>query len=136
MEPKIISFNDQVLAIYFSKHIKAKKGIRFLTPENYPLQIGLLEHKTEKKVPPHIHRDFNYDVQSSQEFIYVEKGENIIIKIFDSNWTEIDEIKISSGDFVLFVSGGHSVDIPKNCRLIEVKQGPYPGDKLAKIFKP
>lgn len=135
MEPRIISSDDKVLAIYFSKQIKAENGIRFLTPENYPLQIGLLEHKTEKNVPPHSHRDFDYNVHSSQEFIYVEKGENIIIKIFDLNWVQVDEIMMSSGDFILFVGGGHSVDIPADCRLIEVKQGPYPGDKLAKIFK-
>ncbi|MBU0647220.1 hypothetical protein KKC67_00905 [Patescibacteria group bacterium] len=135
MEPKIISYNNQPLAIFFSKKIKAEKGICFLTPENYPLQIGLLEHKNGRQVPPHKHRDLNYNVKTSQEFIYIEKGEDVVVKIFNSRWKEIDKINMSAGDFILFVSGGHSLDIPTGCRLIEVKQGPYPGDKLAKIFK-
>lgn len=135
MEPKIISFNNEVLAMFFSKDIKADNGIRFLTPENYPLQIGLLEHKNGRQVPPHIHRDLDYCVKTSQEFIYIEKGENIVVKIFNSAWAEVDKIIMSAGDFILFVSGGHSLDIPSGCRLLEVKQGPYPGDKLAKIFK-
>jgi hypothetical protein len=135
MEPKIISYNNEILAIFFSKDVKAEKGISFLTPESYPLQIGLIEHQDGRQVPPHIHRNLAYNVKTSQEFIYVEKGQNIIVKIFSSDWVEVDKIIMSAGDFILFVGGGHSLDIPPACRLLEVKQGPYPGDKLAKIFK-
>ena len=106
-----------------------------MTPQNYPLQIGLIEHGDGKKIAPHKHRDLFYDVNTTQEFIYVERGENIKVIIFDNDWVEIEKIKMSAGDSILFVSGGHSLDIPKGCRLFEIKQGPYPGDKLAKIFK-
>jgi len=139
MEPQIISDKNKVLAIFFSKRLKVKvgQGIRFLTPENYSLQIGLLEHKKRWLVPPHIHRDLvsKAKTRKSQEFVYVEKGQNIVVKVFNSTWQEMAEIMMSTGDFILFVSGGHSLDIPPACRLLEVKTGPYPGDNLAKIFK-
>ena len=125
----------KTVALYYSKDISAEGSIKFLTPQSYPLQIGLIEHREGKSVAPHIHRDLFYDVNTTQEFIYVEKGENIMVTIFDHNWAEIEKLTMSSGDSILFVSGGHSLDIPAGCRIFEVKQGPYPGDKLAKVFK-
>lgn len=135
MEPKKIIHNNQVLAIFFSKDIRTDGGIKFFTPDYYPLQIGLIEHKDGREVPPHIHRDLVYDVNTTQEFLYVEKGEGVKVKIFSNEWKEVEELEMNAGDSILFVGGGHSVDIPPDCRLFEVKQGPYPGDKQAKIFK-
>ncbi|MCX6785216.1 MAG: hypothetical protein NTV81_04855 [Candidatus Komeilibacteria bacterium] len=135
MNPKEIKFQDQTLALFFPKTMSAEGGIKFLTPIDYPLQIGLLEHKEGKMVPPHIHRDLHYNVNTTQEFIYIEKGEGVEVAIFTKEWEEVDRLVMSAGDSILFVSGGHSVNIPKGCRLFEVKQGPYPGDKEAKMFK-
>ena len=127
--------NNAIVAHFFSKEISADGSIKFLTPQSYPLQIGLIEHRDGKQVRPHIHRNLFYDVNTTQEFIYVERGENILVTIFDTDWVEIEKLSMSSGDSILFVGGGHSLDIPADCRLFEVKQGPYPGDKEAKIFK-
>lgn len=121
--------------MFYPKSITAEGGLKFLTPAHFPLQIGLIEHKEGKKVVPHIHRDLFYDVNTTQEFIYVEKGKDIAVKIFDTQWAEIETIMMSAGDSILFTGCGHSLDIPPDCRLFEVKQGPYPGDKMAKIFK-
>jgi hypothetical protein len=126
---------NKTVAFYDPKNITAEGGINFLTPAHFPLQIGLIEHKNGKKVVPHIHRDLFYDVNTTQEFIYVEKGTNIEVEIFDTDWAQIKTISMSTGDSILFTGCGHSLDIPPGCRLFEVKQGPYPGDKMAKIFK-
>ena len=125
----------RTIGLFYPKSISAKGSIRFLTPQSFPLQVGLIEHRHGKKVLPHIHRNLFYDVNTTQEFIYVEKGRNILITLFDIKWTEIKKIKMAAGDSILFVGGGHSLDIPPNCRLFEIKQGPYPGDAKAKIFK-
>jgi len=135
MEPREIKHNDDVYALFFSKHIRAEDGIKFFTPPEYPLQIGLIEHSEDKKVEPHIHRNFYYDVNTTQEYLYVEKGKGIKVKIFTHKWEIIEEMLLSAGDSILFVNGGHGLDIPKGCRIFEVKQGPYPGDEKAKIFK-
>ncbi len=126
---------NKTVALFYPKNISADGAIKFLTPQSYTLQIGLIEHSNGKKVVPHIHRDLFYDVNTTQEYIYVEKGEGILVNVFDRDWTEIERITMSAGDSILFVGGGHSLDIPPGCRLFEVKQGPYPGDKAAKIFK-
>lgn len=128
-----IKYRNKTLAWIFSKKLKAD-GVKFLTPLNYPLQIGLLDHKRGKSVPPHIHRDLRYKVNTTQEFLYIEKG-IADITIFNRQWKKIKNVRLTKGDSVLFVSGGHSVNMHKNTRVFEIKQGPYPGDKKAKIFK-
>lgn len=75
-----------------------------------------------------------YNVTTTQEFLYVIKG-SAEVTIATLEWETVEKFKLKAGDFVLFVSGAHGVDIKKGSRLIEVKQGPYPGDKYAKRFK-
>ncbi len=136
MEPREIKDkNHKIVAHFFPKTMSADGSIRFLTPQTYPLQIGLIEHRDGKMVRPHIHRNLFYDVNTTQEYIYIERGEGIAVTIFDTDWVEIEKLSMSAGDSILFVGGGHSLNIPPSCRLLEVKQGPYPGDKDAKIFK-
>ena len=128
-----IKDKGKILALVFLKKIRAN-GVRFLTPIDYPLQVGLIEHKDGRKVPLHIHRNLRYKVNTTQEMLYIEKGKADVI-IVDRKWNPVKEITLTAGDFVLFVGGGHGVNIHKSTRIIEIKQGPYPGDKKAKIFK-
>lgn len=128
-----IIHNGKILAIVFPKNLPAD-GVRFLTPTNYPLQIGLIEHKNGKNVPLHIHKDMRYKVNTTQEFLYVIKGE-VEITIATKQWKILEKFPLRAGDFVLFTGGAHGVDIKKGARLIEVKQGPYPGDKYAKRYQ-
>ncbi len=86
-------------------------------------------------IKDHIHRqDIKYKVDTTQEFLYIEKGK-VRVNLYNSKWKEIKKVILGAGDFVLFVSGGHGLKVLEDCRIIEIKQGPYPGDKLAKIYK-
>ncbi len=124
---------EETVAIIYCKHIKTT-GVRFLTPTHYPLQIGLLEHTEGKFVDFHRHPDHVYEVNTTQEMLYVEKG-RVDIVITNHDWKVLKEFELAKGDFVLFVNAGHSVHLHKGSRVIEIKQGPYPGDAQAKIFK-
>jgi mannose-6-phosphate isomerase-like protein (cupin superfamily) len=72
--------------------------------------------------------------QKSAEFLYFERGKAKVI-VFDEAWNAVAEEVVNGGDFLLFLDGGHSVDMLEPTRFIEVKQGPYPGDKQAKVFR-
>lgn len=134
METQTIGFNNKIIALIFYNNIKAN-GVRFLTPETYTLQLGLIEHPKGKIIKNHIHRqDIKYNVDTTQEFLYIEKGK-VKIKFFSENWVLVDEVVLKAGDFVLFVSAGHGLEVLEKCRIIEIKQGPYPGDKFAKLFQ-
>lgn len=133
MEIIEIKKNNTLYALVFSHQIKSD-GVRFLTPPNYSLQLGLIEHPKGKKIRKHFHNpDIVHEIPSTQEFIYIEYGK-VKVTIYDGTWSIVDEVILCGGDFILHVHGGHGFEILENCRMIEIKQGPYPGDLLAKIF--
>ncbi|KKU44705.1 MAG: hypothetical protein UX62_C0051G0005 [Microgenomates group bacterium GW2011_GWA2_46_7] len=55
--------------------------------------------------------------------------------IYDYGWNVIKEVVLNQGDILLQVSGGHGFDVLEPSYLIEIKQGPFPGDKLMKFYK-
>lgn len=134
MNIKVIKYRNKICALVIRKKLKAK-GVKFLTPRDYTLQLGLLEHPKGTILKDHIHNpEVKYKVDTTQEFLYVEKGK-VRVSFFNPDWKLIGKEILNSGDFILHVSGGHGFEVLKKCRMIEVKQGPYPGEKLAKIYK-
>jgi len=121
-------------ALIFRHQLAVGDGVKFLTPDDYPLQVGLIERKQGYAFRPHIHNDLHYNVNTTQEFLYVERG-SIRATIYSHDWEVVAKIELGAGDFMLSVAGGHSFEVLDDVRLVEVKQGPYPGDKYAKRFK-
>jgi len=110
-------------------------GVKFLTPNEYTLQLGLLEHPTGKLVRDHVHNpNIKYNVNTTQEFLYIERG-RVLAKIFTDDFNLIREVELGPGDFLLHVSGGHGFEIIEKCRMIEIKQGPYPGPEHVKKYR-
>src|SRR3989344_4086860 len=106
----VVKCKNKVVAHIFSNNIETD-GVSFLTPDTYPLQLGLIEHPMGKIVKDHIHRqDITYQVDTTQEFLYIEKG-RVKIKLFSNEWEELGEFNLSAGDFVLLISGGHGLEI-------------------------
>lgn len=134
MIEEIIRYKSKIIAHIFRKKIRAV-GVRFLTPQKYTLQLGLLEHPKGKVIKDHIHRqDIKYNVDTTQEFLYIEKGK-VLINLYSEKWDFVKRAILTKGDFVLLVNGGHGLKILRKARIIEIKQGPYPGEDRAKIFR-
>jgi mannose-6-phosphate isomerase-like protein (cupin superfamily) len=134
-EIREIKHNQKTIAIIYSKTISPKQGVKFLTPQTYPLQIGLHEYqKGAREVPTHYHPHLRYKVTTTQEFLFVEKGK-MDVEIYTNKWQLKAKATLTAGDFVLFVDCGHGIKFHKGAKVFEIKQGPYPGDKKAKIFR-
>jgi len=131
---KIKSKDGELLAKVYSHKLKAD-GVSFLTEKDYPLQIGLIQHREDKVIRPHKHAKIVSRVECQvQEFIYVEKGK-VKVKVYDDDFRLVETTFLRNGDSMLQIAGGHEFLIYKGARLIEVKQGPYLGDDKAKIYK-
>lgn len=129
-----IKHKGQILCIIFS-HKLSSRGVSFLTPNDYTLQLGLIEHPVGTVVRDHVHNpEIKYKVDTTQEFLYLEKG-RVKAKIFTDNFELVAEIIMNPGDFLLHVYGGHGFEVLKKCRLIEIKQGPYPGPEHVKKYR-
>jgi len=134
MQTERVEKDGCLFALIFRKSISVRDGVEFLTPPDYPLQLGLIERKQGYQFRPHIHNDMHYEVNTTQEFLYLERG-RLRVKIYDNDWVVLFEDELQAGDFIFSVCGGHSFEVIEDVRLIEVKQGPYPGDSYAKRFK-
>lgn len=131
---EVIEKNGQIFALVI-RHSYRPSGVNFMTPDDYTLQLGMIGHQGGVHIRDHIHNPhIHYKVDTTQEFLYVETGK-IKATIYDYGWNVIKVVTLSQGDVLLQVSGGHGFDILEPSYLIEVKQGPFPGDKLMKFYK-
>lgn len=103
-----------------------KEGINFVTPEDSDLQVGVLKHPQGFKIKPHVHTASSRVINSIQEVLHVEYG-RVGVDFYDADGGRVKSAIINMGDTILLMAGGHGFDILDDCRIIEVKQGPYEG---------
>jgi hypothetical protein len=129
-----IKHKGEIIAYVFRKKLKAN-GTKFLTPDETTLQVGLLEHPSGAEIKAHLHpRKKKQDITISEEFLFVEKGQ-IMVRLFSEDWKPVKKVILSKGDSILMLKGGHGVKVLKKCRVVEVKQGPFLGNKTTKVYK-
>ena len=101
-------------------------GAKFVTAQSNPLQLGILRHKQGVQVKPHVHRNTPRMISEVQEVLHVEYGE-VEAEFYDARNTKVGGVRLRAGDTALLTSGGHGFLIVEECKMIEVKQGPYLG---------
>jgi hypothetical protein len=110
------------------------EGVRFFTSPDEELQAGLMAHPAGYEVKAHCHPSRPRTVVGTVEFLYVETG-RVRAEVFDEDWAPLADRLLEPGDFVIFLRGGHALTVLEPARIFEVKQGPYPGDAAAKVFR-
>ena len=125
---------DEKYALFIKKEVDAGDGIKFLTEHEDSLQLGVMERPKGYKVEPHQHPERNVPVTRVAETLFILEG-TIKATVFDEEWEVLAEQELSAGDFLLFLRGGHSIEVLDDARIVEVKQGPFLGDDGAKVFQ-
>lgn len=134
MDYRTITFGKKTVAIVCTQSVRVQ-GIKFLSKPKFSLQVGLMEHPAGKVIRDHRHNlEKSYQINTAQEFLYVESGK-VEVHLFTEKWKPVEDLILGAGDFILIVSGGHGFNILEDARMIEVKQGPFPGNKLLKFFR-
>lgn len=128
---KIQSKNNEIIALIVKK--QNVESVNFVTPEDFPLQLGISKYKKNSKIKPHIHKKIKRVIEITQEVVYIEKGK-VVVNFYDSEGKKLSSEILESGDIVFFVQGGHGFEILEDTKIIEVKQGPYLGVESEKIF--
>jgi len=128
-----VESSKKLIALIYRSNIKVD-GVKFLTDRKNPFQVGIHNRQKGVSLPPHIHRlDSLLTIKTVQEFLYVVDGK-IRVTLFTEKGKKITRKTLSPGDSILIISGGHGVDFLEDARIIELKQGPYPGPSKAKHF--
>ena len=132
-EPRPIQQNGKLYALVIPCGIPVE-GVRFLTSPDSPFQVGIMEHSSGHSIRQHQHPSQVFPVQSMSEFLSVERGA-VKATIYDEEWHILGEEILRRGDALLLLAGGHAFEVLEPCRLVEVKQGPFPGNEQSKVYR-
>jgi mannose-6-phosphate isomerase-like protein (cupin superfamily) len=122
-----IMHENELLAVIIRKEFK-KPGIHFFTPAEFSQQLAYMNHPEGKVIDPHIHNPVAREVHFTQEVLILRKG-RLNVDFYDKERKYLESRILEAGDVILLASGGHGFEALDEIEMIEVKQGPYAGDK-------
>lgn len=126
MVEKII-FDSQIYAIIIRNDYH-ESGIHFVTEENYSQQMAYMHHQTGKIIDAHIHNHESREVIQTQEVLIMRKGK-LRVDFYKKNREYCGSKELLEGDIILLASGGHGFEVLEEVEMVEIKQGPYLGDR-------
>lgn len=124
---KQITHKDKLLAIIIKKDY-SKDGVEFFTPNDFSQQLAYMSHKKGKIIDAHTHNIIPREVNYTKEVLVIRKGK-LRVDFYEENQTYIESHEISEGDVILLAYGGHGFEVIEDCEMIEIKQGPFLGEK-------
>jgi mannose-6-phosphate isomerase-like protein (cupin superfamily) len=105
-----------------------KSGIHFFTPDELSQQLAFMHHPAGKIIPPHVHNPVPREVQYTQEVLFIRKGK-LRVDFYSDQQQYLESRILEPGDVILLVTGGHGFEVIEEVEMIEVKQGPYVGER-------
>jgi len=126
--------NKNILAIIIRNNY-SNNGINFFTPNDFSQQLAYMRHQKGYSIQPHFHNALKREILNTQEVLIVKCGK-IKVNFFNIEQKLINTCILETGDIILLASGGHGFEMLENTELIEIKQGPYLGEKDKTRFSP
>ncbi len=118
--------NQEIRAIIVRADFE-KKGITFVTPDDYSQQLAYMHHEKGHIIYPHVHNEVKREILYTKEVLIIREGK--LRCDFYSDEKEYEKsIIIETGDVLLLVSGGHGFKCLEETKMYEIKQGPYAGE--------
>jgi hypothetical protein len=109
------------------------EGVHFFTSGDNPLQLGVHKYKQGVALKPHIHLNLPKKIESIQEVLHMEHGK-LQVDFYDDQGALLGNTILHMGDTILLLSGGHGFEVLEDCKIVEIKQGPYSGQQDDKKF--
>ena len=98
----------------------------FVTPGDFKQQVGFIVYPAGAEIPRHVHRPMERRLNETSEVLIVRSG-HCEVDIYNNARDLIAVRKLSAGDILILVAGGHGFRMLEDTVLLEVRQGPYPG---------
>lgn len=131
---KKIFHNDQLLSIIINSSFE-KTGIEFFTPDDFSQQLAYMKRPEGYVIAPHVHNLVERSVSLTQEVLFIKSG-RIRVDFYDDNKNYLESTVVEKGDVILLAAGGHGFEMLEESEMIEVKQGPYCGERDKVRFDP
>ena len=128
---KIKDFQGNTLVIYHSANDWVE-GLNFVTEDSQFIQVGTWWYNDGKKLDRHRHNRVERVANITQECVIIMHG-SMDVNIYDGCDNYAGSLNMSSGDFAVFLAGGHEYIITSDdTKIIETKNGPFLGVELDK----
>lgn len=108
------------------------ESIEFFTSQNEPLQLGVMRRPKGHVIAPHIHKPVTRTVHDTYEALFIARG-RVEVTFFSESRAVVATRELCQGDCVMLMTGGHGFRVLEDCKMIEVKQGPYAGTDFDKF---
>jgi mannose-6-phosphate isomerase-like protein (cupin superfamily) len=128
-----IAHAGRLLALIISGRFR-EPGIHFFTPGEFSQQLAYMQYPAGKLIPPHVHNPVPREVHYTQEVLLIRKG-RLRVDFYDHQQNYLKSRMLESGDAVLLIEGGHGFEVIDDLEMVEVKQGPYAGERDKTRFK-
>jgi quercetin dioxygenase-like cupin family protein len=122
-----IKKDNLVLSIIIRASYKSD-GIEFFTPGDFSQQLGYMNRKKGYSIAPHRHNLIERKVTLTQEVLYVKSGK-VRVDFYDDAQHYLESRIVHKGDVILLAAGGHGFEMLEDSEMIEIKQGPYCGER-------
>jgi mannose-6-phosphate isomerase-like protein (cupin superfamily) len=122
-----IEKNGTLLALIVSSKF-SEPGIHFFTSNDLSQQLAHMRHPAGKLIQPHVHNPVPREVHFTQEVLFLRRG-RLRVDFYDDERNYLESRILEAGDVILLATGGHGFEALEEIEMIEVKQGPYAGDK-------
>jgi hypothetical protein len=122
-----VVYENKLLAIIIRSDYK-KEGIEFFTPDDFSQQLAYMNRPAGYKIDPHLHNKVQREVFYTQEVLFIKKGK-VKVDFYDNSKNYLDTRILETGDVIFLATGGHGFEMLEQTEMIEVKQGPFAGEK-------
>jgi mannose-6-phosphate isomerase-like protein (cupin superfamily) len=122
-----IQSGDRLLAIIIRSSFH-KDDIDFFTPETFSQQLGYMNRPTGYVIPPHVHNPVVREVHYTKEVLFIKSG-RLRADFYSEQQEYLESTILEAGDVIPLAYGGHGFEMLEPTEIIEVKQGPYAGDR-------
>ncbi|MFL9924594.1 hypothetical protein PQR62_09980 [Herbaspirillum lusitanum] len=129
-----ITKDSMTLAIIIRTQYR-KDGIEFFTPDDFSQQLAYMKRPTGYVIQPHVHNPVKREVQFTKEVLFIKSGK-VRVDFYSEAQEYLESTELNAGDVILLAYGGHGFYVVEEAEIIEVKQGPYAGERDKTRFGP
>src|ERR1700730_2889494 len=121
-----IVHNDILFALIVRTTFTAD-GIKFFTPDEFSQQLAYMKRPVNWRIDPHVHNPVMRSVEYTHEVLFIKSGK-VRVDFYEDAKSYIESRILYPGDVILLAHSGPGFTMLEESEMIEVKQGPSPGD--------
>lgn len=129
-----IYYGETLLGLIIRDNYHAE-GITFITPDDFPHQLGYMNREKDYVIAPHVHNKVERVISFTQETLVVKSGV-VRVDFYTQEKEYLESRMIYKGDILLLAAGGHGFKMIQPAEMVEIKQGPYVGVMDKVRFEP